>query len=185
MAILRLYILEPMNSHLLKESLWNQFGAGIDMFANTVKAWPESNWHPDSKPYYLTYHTALFLDYYLTVPPTTYKPQLPYRMVPWEEIPPAGIDDLLPERLYTKDELLGFIESARSKCKNLIGSLDDKLAGAVWIETPDDIAGAVTLNYTVLEILLYNLRHLQHHTGQLNLLLGEQTGFATDWVAGV
>jgi len=35
----------------------------------------------------------------------------------------------------------------------------------------------------VLEILLYNLKHVQHHAGQLNLLLRQETGEAANWVA--
>jgi uncharacterized damage-inducible protein DinB len=54
----------------------------------------------------------------------------------------------------------------------------------VWIDRQDDIAGSSTLNYSVLEILLYNLKHVQHHVGQLNLLLREETGQAADWVSG-
>jgi len=41
----------------------------------------------------------------------------------------------------------------------------------------------VTLEYSVLEILLYNLKHVQHHAGQLNLLLRQETGEAANWVA--
>lgn len=31
-------------------------------------------------------------------------------------------------------------------------------------------------DYTTLEILFYNLRHLQHHSAQLNTILKEHTG---------
>lgn len=33
------------------------------------------------------------------------------------------------------------------------------------------------------ELLLYNMRHVQHHTGQLNLILRQKTGSAPRWVA--
>jgi uncharacterized damage-inducible protein DinB len=33
------------------------------------------------------------------------------------------------------------------------------------------------------EMLLYNLRHVQHHAAQLNLLLRQQTGGAPGWVS--
>ena len=38
-------------------------------------------------------------------------------------------------------------------------------------------------NYTLMEILFYNLRHLQHHAGQLNLLLRQQANIAADWIS--
>ena len=40
-----------------------------------------------------------------------------------------------------------------------------------------------TKNYSLLEILLYNLRHIQHHAAQLNLLLRQNTNDAPNWVS--
>jgi hypothetical protein len=37
--------------------------------------------------------------------------------------------------------------------------------------------------YTVLEILFYNFRHVQHHVAQLNQLLRAETGSAADWIS--
>jgi uncharacterized damage-inducible protein DinB len=34
-----------------------------------------------------------------------------------------------------------------------------------------------------LELMLYSLRHVQHHTAQLNLILRQETGSAPRWVA--
>jgi uncharacterized damage-inducible protein DinB len=36
---------------------------------------------------------------------------------------------------------------------------------------------------SVAELLLYNLRHVQHHAAQLNLMLRQTTGAAPRWVA--
>ena len=36
---------------------------------------------------------------------------------------------------------------------------------------------------TRVESLLYNMRHVQHHAAQLNLLLRQSTNSAPDWVA--
>jgi uncharacterized damage-inducible protein DinB len=38
-------------------------------------------------------------------------------------------------------------------------------------------------NYSVLEILLYNMRHVQHHVAQLNLLLRQGTADVPNWVS--
>ena len=38
-------------------------------------------------------------------------------------------------------------------------------------------------NYSVFEILLYNMRHVQHHTAQLNLLLRQEINTAPKWVS--
>lgn len=40
-----------------------------------------------------------------------------------------------------------------------------------------------SLDGTALELLLYNMRHVQHHTAQLNLILRQETDSAPGWVA--
>jgi hypothetical protein len=167
----------------LRKVLWNQFGASIDMLRNIIALWPDQYWNLESKIYYLSYHTFLFLDYYLTIPPTNYIAPLPFTMIPTDKIPAYAIDDLLPNRLYTKNELLECLQTSRQKSRHAIFGLTGENMKQPWIDQPDDIAGSVTLKYSVLEILLYNLKHVQHHTGQLNLLLRQETGQAANWVA--
>ena len=38
-------------------------------------------------------------------------------------------------------------------------------------------------NYSMLEMLLYNMRHVQHHAAQLNLLLRQNINKVPAWVA--
>jgi hypothetical protein len=45
---------------------------------------------------------------------------------------------------------------------------------------PDRIRPAQ--NLTVAERYLYNMRHVQHHAAQLNLVLRQKTGSAPGWV---
>ena len=168
----------------LRKVLWNQFGASIDMLSNIIAMWPDEYWNLESKEYYMSYHTFLFLDYYLTLPPTDYIAPLPFKMISLDKIPTYAIDDLLPEKLYSKDELLDCLRSCSAKCKQVIFGLTEESISQPWIEHPDDIAGSSTLKYSVLEILLYNLKHVQHHVGQLNLLLRQETGEAAAWVSG-
>jgi hypothetical protein len=167
----------------LRRVLWNQFGASIDMLQHIIALWPDQYWNLTNKIYYLSYHTFLFLDYYLTIPPTNYSAPLPFTMVSPEKIPPYAVDDLLPAKLYAKKEMIDCLQSCRQKCKGVIFSLTEETMDRQWIDKPDEIAGGPTLKYSMLEILLYNLKHVQHHVGQLNLLLREETGQAADWVS--
>jgi hypothetical protein len=84
---------------------------------------------------------------------------------------PAGV---LPERTYTLDELLAYLEHGRRKCRATIASLTDDQARQPckfsWGET------------SFLELLLDNMRHVQEHTAQLSLVLGQKIGFAPCWV---
>ena len=45
------------------------------------------------------------------------------------------------------------------------------------------LSGRDALTYSVLEILLYNMRHVQHHAAQLNLLLRQETNHAPDYIS--
>lgn len=39
------------------------------------------------------------------------------------------------------------------------------------------------MDFSVAELLLYNLRHVQHGAAQLNLILRQETDSAPRWVA--
>jgi len=171
----------------LKESLWKQFAASIDMLINAILLWPEAYLETDKKFFYVAYHCSVFLDYYLTIPPKSFCPPLPFTLTAPANIPKDAIDDIVPDRIYTKAELLAYTRSTREKCRQLIaGMTEEKLRGP-WIDEPKnmhlDMAASSVLNYSVLEILLFNMRHVQHHAAQLNLLLRQQINNAPDWVS--
>ena len=85
------------------------------------------------------------------------------------DLDPSG---LLPERVFTRTELLAYLELARQKCRQRIADLE-----------PERIFKVGSREFNHLELLLYNLRHVQHHVGQLNLLLRQRTDDAPRWIA--
>jgi hypothetical protein len=165
----------------IKESIWKQFGAGIDMLKHVIQLCPEEYWLFNKKMFYQVYHCLLFLDYYLTIPPDNFSSPLSFTFTAPEHIPVDAIDDLVPDRMYSKKELLSYLQLSREKCYTLIMGLTEKQMSQCWIEKPDQLAPPGTMNYTVMEILLYNMRHVQHHTAQLNLLLRQGIGKAAAW----
>ena len=82
---------------------------------------------------------------------------------------------MLPERVYKKDELLAYLQHGRDKYHSVIAGLDEENITDRWINDRK--------NYCIVEILLYNMRHVQHHTGQLNLLLRQGINDAPKWVS--
>jgi hypothetical protein len=161
----------------LKQSLWKQFGASIDMLKNAIIQCPEEYWNTNKKLFYMVYHCLVFLDYYLTIPAKSFSSPLPFLIAETEDIPPDAIDDIIPERMYTKEELLNYLQSCREKCQQVIAGLTAEKLNVRWIEVDGP------RNYAVLELLLYNMRHVQHHAGQLNLLLRQGTNNAPVWVS--
>jgi hypothetical protein len=164
--------------NLFKENMWKQFGASIDMLKNAIALWPEESWNTNKKFFYNAYHCLIFLDYYLTVPPKKFSSPLSFTISESGEVPEDGIDDLIPGRIYSKKELLDYLESNRNKCRTLIGGLTEEKLKERWIEEEES-----GMNYSVLEILLYNMRHVQHHAAQLNLLLRQGINDAPGWVS--
>ncbi len=163
----------------LKISIWQQFGAAIDMLDNAMNACPDQLWHTPlwnnpteqsgySQFWYLTYHTLFWLDLYLSGSLEGFTTPPPFTL---DELDPAG---LLPERPYTKGELQAYLEHGRRKCQATIEGLTDEKAHQrckfVWGEV------------SFLELLLYNMRHVQEHAAQLNLMLGQKGVPVPGWV---
>jgi hypothetical protein len=152
--------------------LWRQFGAAIDMLENALVACPDELWGDRSlRPefWYVVYHTLFWLDCYLSDPPGEFAPPAPFTL---DEMDPAG---LLPDRVYTKLEMRSYLEHGRRKCRATIASL----TGARALER----RAFGRAEGTFAELLLYNLRHVQHHAGQLNLILRQRGDSAPRWVA--
>lgn len=155
-----------------KAILWRQLEAAIDMLENAVRACPEEIWSDRSrKPeyWYVVYHTLFFLDLYSFGSVEGFVPPVPFNL---DELDPAGI---LPERPYTKEELLTYLEHGRGKCRAAVAAMTAEKAQQrspfAWLDTTEG------------ELLLTTLRHVQHHAAQLNLILRQTTDSAPRWVA--
>ena len=72
---------------------------------------------------------------------------------------------------YSKDEILEYLSFCRSEIELKIESTDLKSeSGFYW------------LPFNKLELQFYNIRHIQHHTGQLFDRLSAQPGIELTWV---
>ncbi len=167
-----------------KEMFWQQFRATIEMFAETLRDCPETLWRQSlwadqpgqwgaagfSAFWYLGYHTLFWLDLYLSGSEEGFAPPAPFDLVEMEA------NETLP-RVYTKEELLDYLDTLLSKCQEKITSLTDEQERRIcrfpWGE----------LSYA--ELQLYSLRHVQEHGAQLRMFLGQQAGKAARWVTGV
>jgi hypothetical protein len=157
-----------------KASIWNQFGAALDMLGDTIVLCPDPLWStvlwkdPEDVRYgqfwFIAYHTLFWLDLFLTGTMEGFKPPSPF------------VRGMLPEQPYTKDQILTYLSACRRKCQATIEELTDEKAQQrcvfEWMEP------------SFLELQLYSMRHVQEHTAQLSLALGQQDVTGMDWVAG-
>ncbi len=151
--------------------VWQQFGAAIDMLENAMIACPDDVWRDSSRRpefWYVAYHTLFFLDLYLSGSAEGFAPPPPFTL---EELDPAG---RRPERPFTKHELYAYLQHGREKGRTTINELTDDRAVDVCRFTWGEARFA--------ELILYNMRHVQHHAAQLNLILRQTTDSAPAWV---
>jgi len=158
--------------------IWQQFGAAIDMLDNALRACPDELWRArlwSSQPpefsefWYIAYHTLFWLDLYLSGSVEGFAPPALFTL---DELDAAGLP---PERPYTKGELQTYLAHGREKCRTITAALTDEQAhrrcGFPWGEI------------SFAELLLYNMRHVQEHAAQLNMILGQNIDSAPGWVA--
>ena len=172
-----LYALEFPGAGLLeltRTALRAQYGAALDMLENAIRACPAATWADARVPltqqfWYLVFHTLWWHDHYLSRGEREFAPPAPFTL---DEGSPAG---LYPAKPYTPETLLTYLEHGRRRCRERFGALTEAEASAR--------CAFARRNMSWLELFLYNLRHVQHHTAQLNLLLRQHIDSAPDWVS--
>ncbi len=158
-------------------ALWRQFGAAIDTLENVLVACPDSLWRerlwPNPPPawfppqfpecWYVTYHTLVWLDLYLSgVPEEEFAPPAPFAQGEIDSV------ESTPQQPYTKEQLRAYLASLRRKCQTALASLTDERASRS-IEYPWSEGQPISY----LELLLYTMRHVQEHAAHLSLFLGQ------------
>ncbi|MBK8129013.1 MAG: DinB family protein [bacterium] len=155
-----------------------QFGAAVDMLEKVLVACPDELWRvrlwddpqlPRSAEFwYVVYHTLFWLDLYLSGSVEGFMPPAPFTL---DELDPAGI---IPERAFSRDELQTYLAHAREKCRSTLSGLTDERAqqrcAFPWGEL------------TFAALLLDNMRHVQEHVAQLNMILGQKIGWSPGWI---
>jgi hypothetical protein len=156
-----------------KAIVGQQYGAAIDMLDDALVACPDELWSDPSQKsqfWYVAYHGLFWLDLYLTGAVEGFAPPPPFTL---SELNPAGE---LPERVYSKAELRGYLQHCRQKCRVTLDELSDEQAAKPY-RFPSG------LEISFLELQLYNMRHVQEHAAQLSWILGQQLGWEARWVS--
>ena len=147
-----------------------QFDAALRMLHDCIAACPPDHWDsPIAKyPFWLVaYHTLCFADLYLSPNEASWQPS--------PVLHPRGIAELndeYPSRRFTQPELRSYCEFCRAKAPASLAA-----------ETPASLDGPSGFpRYPICraEFHINNIRHIQHHTGQLSASL-RRVGVDTRW----
>jgi len=167
------------------DNLWprligRQFAAAVQMLQQAIEACPDDLWddQTDGSPFWhLAYHALFYADLYLSDDEKAFTAREYHedkaQFLPGDYREFGGVVTT-PANAFTRDQLVDYGEHCLRKCEETFEKLTDERAlercGFWWYE----------LN--VGEFVLNNLRHLQHHTGQLVLLLRRRADIGVDWL---
>ena len=163
------------------DMLWSQYGAAIDALESALRDCPDGLWEsqlwpdqPDqwvaagfSSFWYLAYHTLFWIDLYLTGAEEGFAPPEPFDLV-------EMVDGETLPRVYSREELLGYLATCRQRCRETIAAMTSEEARRICRFPWGDIPFA--------ELQLYSMRHVVEHAAQLSFFLGQHTGRSAVWV---
>ena len=157
-----------------------QFAATIQMMRLAIQACPDDLWddRKEGSPFWhLAYHALFYTDFYLSEDEKKFRPREYHEdkanFLPGDYQEYGGIVTT-PLKAFTRNQLLDYADYCLGKSQETFDKLSDDRAlercGFWWYK----------LN--VGEFLLNNLRHTQHHAGQLILLLRRRADIGIDWL---
>lgn len=157
-----------------------QFAAAIQTLRLAIEACPDDLWddRTDGSPFWhLAYHALFFTDFYLSKDEKAFQPMAFHEskahFLPGDYQKFGGIVTT-PDKAFSRDELLEYADHCLGKCLDVFETLTD--------ERVLERCGFWWYGLNVGEFLLNNLRHAQHHAGQLVLLLRRRADIGVDWL---
>jgi hypothetical protein len=117
----------------------------------------------------MAYHALWFLDHDLSAVERQFTPP-PFDIYNYE----LGIREPPFEDPYAKSEVREYLQHCRRICRTTIDRLDHPGISRIH--------GSERIQANVVEVIVDQIRHIQHHAAQLNLLLRQTIDSAPDWV---
>lgn len=166
----------PAMLDYFKAILTGQFEAALCMLNDCIRKCPPEHWEgriANDTFRQVAYHALFYVDLYLSTSEAAFE---------LRELHRRGGDDRSPTAISAglpREETLAYLALCRQK-----------MLDALAAETPESLqqpSGFSWLPFTRGELHLYNLRHVQHHAGQLSAYLrkvvddGERWWVKTGW----
>lgn len=167
-----------MDDLAIRNNIARQYGAALAMLGHAIELCPESLWlapECQNRFWHIAYHVVFCTHMYLQPSLGEFHPWTKHR----EDSqflghkPGAPPDAPLPVFApYSKPDVLEYFALCRAEEESRVPAPDLEAPSGFW-----------WLPFNKLELQLYNIRHLQHHTGQLADRLRTAAGIGVEWVA--
>jgi len=162
-----------MDDAAFRSSIARQYAAALKMLRRAIELCPEALWADATyrnQYWHIAYHALFYAHLYSQANEAVFQPWTKHK----EGIRMLG-GDLAAEELsslaYSKAELLEYHELCCAEVAARVAETNlEAASGFYW------------LPFNRLELHLYNIRHIQHHTGQLTERLRQVADIGVPWV---
>jgi len=166
-----------MNTTLFTDAIISQYKAALSMLRNVISRVPEDMWNSEeqadtNKSWRLLYHTIWSTQYYLNG--KAIDSAFWERAIPGAESLGGAWEDpqtIIPVKgTNSPEELLGFLEDIEANLEMNVKTLPlEQPSGFEWYP------------YSRFELHINNIRHIQHHTGEIIERLKNKGYSGFDW----
>jgi len=151
----------------------SQYNASLEMFEDAVTHCPESLWQePNYKNrfWHIAFHTMFWTHMYLNDSEHTFeKWEKHIKDYQWLNFRSKNYGE--EDVIYSKEDVLSYLNFCKTCMAEHLPTLNF-----------EDTGGFSWLPVTKLELHIYNIRHIQHHTSQLTDRLKEVENTPIKWV---
>jgi hypothetical protein len=165
--------------NLIRQTIANQYGAALKMLEDAIQQCQSEQWMGKVGKvafWHVSYHVLFCTDMYLSPKIAKFRPQAfhreDYNFLERQPFPP--FKTVVADQAYEKATLLDYVKICRKKAGECMQS-----------ETEPTLAGPSGFDWIPFpraQLHLYNIRHIQHHTGGLNAFLNREQGKGAAWV---
>jgi hypothetical protein len=165
-----------MDDLSIRQSTLAQYRAGLDMVGQAIDLCPDELWLSNeykNRFWHLAYHSLFYTHLYVQPAETDFRP--------WAKHVPNS--NYLGPRPWAKDEPFEIPEPyAKPDVQEYLKLCRAEVEKQVPLVRFEDNSGFSWLPFNKLELQFYNIRHLQHHTGQLIERLRNVADIGVGWV---
>ncbi len=159
-----------------KRVIVSQYHSALSMMKEAIVKCSDELWNSDrykNRYWHICYHALFYADLYLSDDEYSFSPwtrhRKEYQFLGEVPYPPYHQPHI--EEFYSKTEILEYL-------KNIINSLESRIAKT----NLDGTSGFFWLPFDKLELQVYNIRHIQHHTAQLVERLRQENNVSVEWI---
>jgi hypothetical protein len=159
-----------------KAVITSQYMAALEMLAQAITQCPQEFWADpvdQNQFWHVAYHALFYTHLYLQPTVDDFRPWEKHLagLQSFDKLSELSGEDEENELPLSKGDLLAYLDFCRQVVRERVSDTNLKAeSGFDWIP------------FDKLQLQFYNIRHIQHHTGELYERLGTRAGIEVRWV---